>query len=131
MNLPSTEAVSGTIAWIGVNWEMYTVATRRAGDTFSAKWRKMGRLQHVIPFFCGLLNFHLWADDEGTLEAYNDGWANGKHWPCIDKEDDAPVVPEPAPVRRSYRGWVLMLFVVVSAFIAWRRTPKLVSPRSR
>lgn len=49
-------------------WEMYTLANRTNGDTFSATIRRLGQNQPFIVLACGLVCGHLF-------------------WPPLDKED--------------------------------------------
>ncbi|RYX79964.1 hypothetical protein EON83_30530 [bacterium] len=68
MRLPSTLNVLMTLSILAAMWEMYTLANRQNGDTFSATIRRLGQNQPFIVFACGLIMGHLW-------------------WPLLDKED--------------------------------------------
>lgn len=85
LRLPSTLSVLMSLAAAAGCWEMWTIANRQNGDTFSAVTKKLGENQPVIILGCGLLCGHLWRD---RIAIFLTGLAIGmRDWPLLDKED--------------------------------------------
>lgn len=76
-----------TLSGLAANWEMWTLANNKPGDSFSATIFKLARDQTFIAFAYGMTGRHLFGGDPKTKEACEAGYEAGKFWPLLDKDD--------------------------------------------